>query len=112
MTREDVTDLMRRAGDAFLKQANEAGVEPADLFAVYWQSLCRGIDRAAAHGEAIGMDPEGSAEPAADGGPDEFAKLRAALVQILASSSLMLEMFPTPGEGESIQSFVTNGRPN
>ncbi len=113
MTRAQVIQLMREAGDAFLRQAQESGVEPDELFKVYFSSLCRGVDRINEHGERIAEAPHLAALEPEEGAVSEFSHLRAAIVQTLTAASLLLEMMPMPEEEEFIHVFGRDiGRPN
>ncbi len=113
MTREEVVQILMKNGDAFLAQANEAGVDPEDLFRVYYESMLRGVERTSEHGKNIATSEGSACLEGDDENPSEFEHLRAALAQVMTAASLLLEMLPPPSGSETIHTIARDmGRQN
>ena len=87
MTRDTVIQMLRETGDALLAECQRMEVTPDRLFLVLRGTMERGLERMNSAG--------GKVASGGDAEYDEFVpELAAALVQVAAAASLLLELMP------------------
>lgn len=125
MTRDEVIALMKATTDSYLAEAQDAGIPEEKLWAQFHGSMFRGIERFDTYASRIARTPDavneaswrgfargyreqmledGEAEdtPDDEAQPNDFDHLKIALIQIVTSSCLLLEMLPPPRRGVMI----------
>jgi hypothetical protein len=115
VTRNHVIQFLREMGDQFIDAASKAGVEPCELWGVYQGVLERGM--VGVQECAMKIATNDTTPPQSMPGidrpldpsvprPTNFDHLRAALVQVMTASSLLIEMLPDPAPGVGV-GYVT-----
>ncbi len=98
MNREDVIQLLRTNGDAFISEAQRGEVEANQLFGVYYDSLLAGVARSQRYSiEITHMSDEELGDLHRSTEPTPIDHFRAALIQAMTASSLLIELLPEPG---------------
>ena len=107
MTRNDVIELLKVNGDAFISEAQAAGIEPEALFGCWVDSLKNGWVRFSQMSIEMVRRKKGVGEEEAQTRADEIAGLRAAILQVVTAAALMLECMPPPEDGEGIMTSAS-----